>query len=381
MRSPYQVVLDREDRAALTALLARPTATQRQVLRARIVLAAAGGLSNAAIAARLGVCADTVRKWRRRFCSQGMAGLVDRPRCGRPPRFTPVQVAQVKAIACELPATRGLPLSRWSSIELVYEAISAGVVVDVSASTVRRWLPADALKPWRHRPWIFPRDPDFAAKAAPVLDLYHRRWQGEPLGDGDYVISADEKTSIQARCRCNPTLAPAAARTMRIEHEYHRGGAVAYLAALDVHRGTVIGRCAPTTGIAPFTDLVEQVMTREPYASADRVFWIVDNGSSHRSTKAADRIRARWPTATMVHLPTHASWLNQIEIYFSIVQRKVLAPNDFLDLSDVKDRLTAFQDLYNLAARPFNWKYTKNSLNDLLERLATRDVRLRLAAA
>jgi transposase len=174
MHSPYQVVLDHEDRAALTALLARPTATQRQALRARIVLAAAGGLSNAAIAVRLGVCADTVRKWRRRFCSQGMAGLVDQPRSGRPPQFTPVQVAQVKAIACELPATRGLPLSRWSSIE----AIAAGIVVDVSASTVRRWLAADALKPWRHRPWIFPRDPDFAAKAAPVLDLYHRQWRG-----------------------------------------------------------------------------------------------------------------------------------------------------------------------------------------------------------
>ena len=215
---------------------------------------------------------------------------------------------------------------------------------------MRRWLHRDAIRPWYHRSWIFPRDPDFAAKAGRVLDLYARTWQGEPLRADDYVISADEKTSVQARCRCHPSLPPGLARLMRVNHEYDRGGALAYLAAYDVHRARVFGRCEPTTGIVPFSGLVEQVMTQEPYASARRVFWVVDNGSSHRGQKAIDRLAQAWPTATMVHTPIHASWVNQVEIYFSIVQRKVVTPNDFYDLKDVEARLTAFEDLYNFAA-------------------------------
>ena len=172
-----------------------------------------------------------------------------------------------------------------------------------------------------------------------MLDLYAGRWDGKTLGKRDYVISADEKTSIQARLRCHPTLAPASTRDMRVEHEYDRGGALAYLAGWDVHRAKIFGRCEPTTGIEPFARLVEQVMTTEPYASARRVFWVVDNGSSHRGQRAVDRMHQRWPNARLVQLPVHASWLNQIEIYFSVVQRKVLTPNDFADLAEVETRL------------------------------------------
>jgi hypothetical protein len=131
----------------------------------------------------------------------------------------------------------------------------------------------------------------------------------------------------------------------------------------------VFGRCEPRTGIAPFGRLVEQVMSIQPYASARRVFWVVDNGSSHRGQASIDRMVKAWPTARLVHTPVHASWLNQCEIYFSVVQRKVVTPNDFYDLADVEDRLMAFQDHYNFAARPFNWKYTKKDLDALLERL------------
>jgi transposase len=365
-------VLTIEERAALVALI-RPTGQARMVLRARIVLAAAEGHSNAGIARDVGVCADTVRKWRRRYADARLAGLADAPRSGRPSRFSPVQRAQVVALACELPATRGMPLSRWSSFELACEAIEAGIVVDISASTVARWLAADALKPWQYRSWIAPRAPDFASRAAVVLDLYARVWDGQPLGPDDYVLCSDEKTSIQARCRCHPSLPPGNARLMRVEHEYQRGGALAYLAAWDAHRGRVFGRCETTTGIAPFGRLVEQVMSVEPYASANRVFWIVDNGSSHRGQAAIDRMAKAWPTARMVHTPVHASWLNQCEIYFSVVQRKVVTPNDFYDLTDVENRLLAFQDLYSAAARPFNWKYTTNDLNDLLARIAAHE--------
>ena len=364
------VVLDVAERDTLTMWVRRATAQFRRVLRARIVLAAADGLGNAAIAVRLGVHVDTVRKWRRRFCVNRLEGLSDAPRSGRPRLFTDTQAAQVKALACQLPAEHGIPLSRWSAAELADEAVAAGIVADISAATVARWLADDALKPWRYRSWIFPRDPDFAAKAGVVLDLYARIWQGRPLADNEFVISADEKTSVQARCRCHPTLPPGRARLMRVEHEYERGGALAYLAALDVHRGKVFGRCEATTGIVPFARLVEQVMTAEPYKSARRVFFIVDNGSSHRGRASIDRLAAAWPAATIVHTPLHASWLNQIEIYFSIVQRKVLTPNDFYHLADIENRLAAFEDRYNFTAAPFRWRYNKKDLDALLKRLA-----------
>ena len=192
---------------------------------------------------------DTVRKWRGRFCRQRLAGLVDRPRQGRPAAFSAVTVAQVKAMACELPAQTGVPLSRWSCPDLAREAVARNIAASVSASTVRRWLAADALKPWQHRSWIFPRDPEFAAKAARVLDLYARTWQGEALGDDDYVISADEKSQLQALRRRHPDLPPGPGRARRQEFEYRRGGTLAYLAAYDVHHARVLGRCAPTTGI------------------------------------------------------------------------------------------------------------------------------------
>jgi hypothetical protein len=162
---------------------------------------------------------------------------------------------------------------------------------------------------------------------------------------------------------------------MRVEHDYRRGGALAYLAAWDVHRGQVIGRCEDTTGIEPFARLVAQVMTAEPYASADRVFWIVDNGSSHRGQASIDRMHHAWPNAHLIHLPVHASWLDQCEIYFSVVQRKVLTPNDFLDLAQIRARLAAFETRYNAVATPFNWKFTRHDLDDLLRRIDAHENR------
>ncbi|WP_433271863.1 IS630 family transposase [Actinosynnema sp. CS-041913] len=345
----------------------------RDKVRARMVLLAARRWSNAAIAAEVGVTVDTVRTWRGRFAAQGLAGLADRARSGRPTRFTPVQVAQVKALACQVPARAGAPLSRWSCPELAREAVAQGVAEAMSASTVWRWLAREAIRPWQYRSWLFPRDPDFAAKAGRVLDLYERRWEGRRLGSGEYVISSDEKTSIQARCRCHPSLPPGRARMMRVNHEYERGGAVAYLAAYDVEQARVFGRCAPTTGIVPFMALAEQVMTCEPYASAKRVFWVVDNGSSHRGKTAIDRLAARFPNAVMVHTPVHASWVNQVEIFFSVVQRKVVSPNDFTDLAEVEQRLADFEKRYNATAKPFQWKFTRRDLHDLLTRISEHE--------
>ena len=368
MSSPYQIALSGQERAVLAARARSARGPWRDRVRAVIVLAAAAGRANAAIAAELGICTDTVRKWRRRFAEGGLAGLKDAPRSGRPPAFTAADRAEAVALACALPAESGVPLSRWSGPDLARE-LAARRRIAASASTLRRWLARDALKPWQHRSWISVRDPDFAARAAVVLDLYAGIWDGRVLGPGDYVICADEKTSIQARCRCHPTLPPGKARAMRIEHDYDRRGALAYLAAWDVHRGQVTGRCEDTTGIAPFARLVAQVMTTEPYASAKRVFWIVDNGSSHRGQASIDRMAAAWPNAVAVHLPVHASWLDQTEIFFSVIQRKVLTPNDFTDLDQIRNRLAAFETRYNTIARPFDWKFTRTDLSDLLLRI------------
>ena len=179
----------------------------RDRLRAKIVLAAAAGQASAAIARERGVCADTVRKWRRRFAASRLPGLKDASRSGRPPVFTAADRAEVIALACALPAESGVPLSKWSGPDLARE-LAARRQLTVSASTIGRWLARDALKPWQHRSWISVRDPQFAVKAARVLDLYAGIWDGLPLGPDDYVICADEKTSIQARCRCRPTLPP-----------------------------------------------------------------------------------------------------------------------------------------------------------------------------
>lgn len=283
--------------------------------------------------------------------------------------FPPSVVVEVKALACELPSRRDLPLARWTCSELRREVMAQGLVAEISGTTLWRWLSRDALRPWRHRSWIFPRDPDFAAKAGRILDLYQRRWEGKALGPRDYVLSADEKTSIQARKRKHPSLPPTGGRPIYVEHEYARCGAWAYIAAWDVHRAKLFGRCERKTGIAPFERLVAQVMRQEPYRSARRVFWIVDNGSSHRGKPAIARLKDKWPNIILVHTPVHASWLNQVETYFSIVQRKVLTPNDFPDLAAVEERLLRFQQRYETSAKPFQWTFTRRDLHDLLARL------------
>jgi hypothetical protein len=289
---------------------------------------------------------------------------------GVEPAFPPSLVVQVKALACELPHRLGLPLSRLSIEEIRRHVISQGLVAEISGATLWRWLNSHALRPWQHRSWIFPRDPNFADKAGPILDLYERVWKGAMLGADDYVISADEKTSIQARRRKQSTLPPAPNRPTRVEHEYFREGAWTYLAAWDVHRAKVFGRCEVKSGIAPVDRLVSEVMNQEPYKSARRVFWIMDNCSAHRGEKAVNRLRDKWPNAILVHTPVHASWLNQVEIYFSILQRKVLTPNDFSSLAELEQHLLAFQHHYEQTASPFKWTFTRRDLRTLLAKIA-----------
>jgi DDE superfamily endonuclease len=287
--------------------------------------------------------------------------------------------AEVIRLACERPNDSDAPLARWSSCELAREAIARGIAEQISGVTVWRWLSEDAIKPWLHRSWIFPRDPDFAAKAGRVLDLYAGRWEGERLHPGDYVICADEKPSIQARSRKHATLpaAPGVARGQRVEHEYERMGALCYLTAWDARRAKLFDRCAPKDGIAAFDALVEQFMSQPPYSKAQRVFVIVDNGSAHRGQRSIDRLQSTWDNLRLIHTPIHASWLNQAEIYFSVVQRKVLTPNDFADLDTLEQQLLGFGRRHEQIATPVEWKFTPADLAQLLNRV---DQRTALAA-
>ena len=284
----------------------------------------------------------------------------------------------MKAVACE-PPSLGTPLSRRSCADIHRLALERGIC-EASAPTIARWLREDAIKPWRYRSWIFPTDPDFLDKATPVLDLYQGRFQGKLLHPGDFVISADEKPSIQARARIHATLAPSAGHGQRVEHTYERRGALTYLAAWDVRRGLAFGRCERKGGIAPFGRLVDQVMRKEPYASARTVYWIVDNGSSHRGQASVRRLESRWRNLRLIHLPLHASWLNQVEIFFSIVQRKLLQPNNFESTADLARALNQFERHYNQIAQPFDWNFTSDDLAALLARLAKREPDIQLAA-
>jgi hypothetical protein len=294
---------------------------------------------------------------------------------GDQPVFPPNVAVEVKAIACQLPCERNLPLSRLSYSEIRREVIKQGIVASISEATLWRWLSQDAIQPWRFRTWLFPRDPNFVNKAGRVLDLYGRTWEGAPLSADDFVLSADEKTSIQARRPEHSGTPTQPYQPMRLQADYERLGAWVYLAAWDVHQARIFGRCETANGSAPFGRLVDQVMIHEPYRSARRVFWIVDNCSSHRGVRAAERLQHRWPNAILIHTPVHASWLNQIEIYFSIIQRKVLTPNDFESLVAVQERLLGFQDHYQQIAQPFDWRFTRDDLTNLLLKLSTSNER------
>ena len=332
-----------------------------EVQRARLVLLLheQPDLRSPEAARRLGQSVSWVCKWRRRWVEAGFS-LQSAPRRGRPCRILDWMRALVIAIACELPAERGLALSRHFATSIWQVVTSEGV--QISLRSVQRILKANALKPWRYASWMHPRDPHFVAKVKVILDLYQFIFEGHSLGPNDHVLCADEKTSIQARQR--QVTAPGPGQPGRpgkpghVESDYTRAGAVQYIAAWDVRRGIPFGRIEPKTGIEPFTRLVDQVMAIDLYRTASRVFLIVDNGSSHQGNKAAERLRARYPNLILVHTPVHASWVNQIEIYFSILQRKVLSPAAATSLAELAARILAFEATMRDRPKPIDWQFT-----------------------
>jgi hypothetical protein len=291
---------------------------------------------------------------------------MDLPRSGRPVTYGAQERVQITAVVCETLWKRELPLSRFSTADLLRVVTQEEGLEGLSHSSLARFLCQDALKPWRYRYWLFPRDPDFLSRACVVLDLYAGFWEGQRLGLDEYVLSADEK-SIQVLARCHSSLPVIPGYEQRVEFEYKRQGTVAYHAAWDVFQGRIFGRVAPTTSIATFNQLIHLVMSQAPYETAARVFWIVDGGCAHHRNTFPERLSGMYANAVAVSLPAHASWLNQIELYFSIIQRKVLTPLDVTDKATLTKRLLGFQDYYQEVAKPFSWKFTAADLKRRLE--------------
>jgi hypothetical protein len=368
----YKINLSGKEKKELRQAKKKGRKNARLVIRTLIILLANAGKTIAQTATALDCCEQTVLNQRQRFLKRRSEGavvaLLDLPRSGRPVTYGAKERVQVVAIVCETLEAHKLPLSRFSITDLQRIVVKAEGLATLSHASLGRILKQNALKPWQYRYWLFPRDPDFVAKACVVLDLYAGFWQGQPLGPDEYVLSADEK-SIQILLRCHPTLGATPGHQQRVEFEYERLGTVAYHAAWDVFRAKIFGRVAPNTCIVTFNQLLDLVMTQQPYRNSVRTFWIVDGGCAHHPSTFPARLQNLYPNAVAVSLPTHSSWLNQIEIFFSIVQRKVLTPMDVADEETLTTRLLDFQDYYQQTAKPFSWKFTAADLKKRLQAL------------
>ncbi len=333
-------------RAELERLVRARTTEQRLAQRARMVLAAADGRASAAIARDEGVATDTVSRWRHRFAEHGLAGLADRPRPGRPPAYGHDDRIAIVAQACEPPPAG---TSHWT-LTALHEALHPRL--GISLSHLYKILDELDLKPWKTRSWLTSKDPAFWDKAADVCGLYLH----EP-GDNAVVYSVDEKTGIQAKSRVNPTLPARPGRIERREFEYRRNGTTSLFAALDVHTGTIIGQPTARNRAVDFIGFLQHLDTVTDDGLT--IHLVLDNGSSHVAkdtrTWLADPVRAG--RFVVHHTPTHASWLNQIELFFSILTRRVVTRGEFDSVDDLIAKLMTFIDAYNRTATPFRWTY------------------------
>lgn len=361
-RSKYAITLAPEQEARLVHLSSCYMAPFALVQRAQILLLAARqpAWAQPAIAQRLGCSVTTVRRWRQRW--QDTDSLRDAPRVGRRRRFTPLQRAQVVALACSAPRQYGKPWQRWSGEKLAQVAVEERIVESIAPGTIRTWLRRDKIKPWRYHSWQHSTDPQFVEKALPVLDLYA---QAPTLqGQGELILCADEKTSIQARQRVTPTKAAAPGAVVQVADRYKRLGAVQLFCALVVASGRTVAQTRLTKKFADFKAFLSHVFQSALGAGMKVVHLILDNGPTHApkqlgpwlaSLELAFEVRLYW-------LPTYASWLDQVEIIFSKVQRDVLTPSDFPSLVALERALAAYFVELNQQPKPIEWTYTKTKL-------------------
>lgn len=354
---PTPLVLTDEQRQWLEAWIRRPTAPQRTVERALIVLAAADGQGTRTIARQLDLSRNTVRKWCRRFAQQGVVGVTDRPRPGRPRLISAEERCLVIATACQEPTEHGLAgHSSWSASLLAQILTTSGKVVAISSRSVQRILQVAAIKPHRCAYWKQPIDPNFEAKMRPIIDLYLH-----PPGDGP-VICADEKTCIQALRRRFPDLLPKRPGQLRRRSvEYIRHGTRCLTAGLFVHTGRIVGMVTPSRPKEVFVAFLDLLDASVPRGQV--IHLVLDNLNTHRGQHIDDWLAAHRGRLAIYYLPFHASWLNQIEIWFGTLQRRCLRLGDFASGDDLAATILAFIDTYNrLHAHPYRWTYTGEAL-------------------
>jgi hypothetical protein len=277
--------------------------------------------------------------------------------------------AQVTALACSSPEQVGIPLARWSCAELAVALISLGLVVQIATSTVWRWLQAERLKPWRFHLWQHVRDPLFLERAKAVLALYEQAV--ELLKAGIWVICVDEKTSLQARQGVDEPVPAGPGSPVQLAARYIRRGALQLFAALSVADGQVYGCCRSRKCFADFQAFfLDVIVPTAIQRGAKEIRLILDHSPTHAPKQleawlAHQQLAQAWPfTVQVVWLPKYASWLDQIEIWFSVLQRKALTPNHFVDLEALRQRILGFIAHYNHTAQPIQWSYTITKLED-----------------
>jgi transposase len=361
-RPKYAITLTPEQEVRLASLCTCYMAPFATVQRAQIVLLAARHpeWSNATLAQRLNCHVTTVKRWRQRW--QHTDSLRDAPRAGTRRAFTPLQRARVVALACSAPRQYGKPWQRWSGEKLAQVAVEQQIVVSIAPGTIRTWLRHDKIKPWRYHSWQHSTDPQFVEKALPVLDLYA---QAPSLqAQGELTICADEKTSLQARQRVTPTKAAAPGAVVQVADRYKRMGAVQLFCALVVASGLTFTQTRLTKKFADFKAFLSDLFQSSLCTGITVVHLILDNGPTHAPKQLATWLALlELPFAVRLYwLPTYASWLDQVEIIFSKVQRDVLTPNDFPSLVALERDLAAYFVDLNQHPKPIEWTYTKTKL-------------------
>ena len=331
------IVLEAGEREQLERWSRTPTTEQRLAFRARLILAAAGGEGSTSIAAREGVRLTTVSTWRVRFARQGLAGLRDEPRAGRPLTYGPEAERRVLETLDD-PPPEGY--SVWNG------RLLAKTLGDIPAHQVWAILQRHGIQLQRRRSWCLSKDPEFAPKAAEIVGLYL-----DPP-ENAVVLSVDEKPHIQALERDQGYLKLPNGRAVRgVSHEYKRHGTTTLFAALNVLTGTVSGMHTQRRRREEFLAFMNEVVAEYP---GQEVHVILDNLSTHKPKH--DAWLARHPNVHFHFTPTHASWLNQVEVWFSILERQALRHSSFPSPRAVRERIDAFIQSYNREARPFRWK-------------------------
>ena len=361
-RPKYAIRLTPEQEARLQHLSTCYMAPFATVQRAQIVLLASHHPEwpTATIAQQLHCSVTTVKRWRQRW--QTTDSLFDAPRAGTRRTFTSLQRAQVVALACSAPRQYGKPWQRWSGEKLAQVAVEQQIVAGIAPGTIRTWLRADKIKPWRYHSWQHSTDPQFIEKALPVLELYTRAAMLQ--AQDELSVCVDEKTSIQARQRVTPTKTAAPGEVMQVADRYKRMGALQLFCALVVASGLTFAQTRLTKKFADFKAFLGDFFQSTRCRGVKVIHLILDNGPTHApkqlgiwlaSLELAFEVRLYW-------LPKYASWLDQVEIIFSKVQRDVLTPSDFASTLALERTLHAYFEEINQHPKPIQWTYTKTKL-------------------